>query len=95
MQTAAFSLDQNREVFSIPGNLGVRQSEGTNMLIQKGEAKLVRNGEDVLVELELKLKPVIGKNIPKPSVGLNLFEEKILNHWTVNSLHIDNISAIN
>ena len=40
MQTAAFSLDQNREVFAIPGNFGVRQSEGTNMLIQKGEAKL-------------------------------------------------------
>ena len=40
MQTAALALDQNREVFSIPGNLGVRQSEGTNLLIQKGEAQI-------------------------------------------------------
>lgn len=94
MQTAAFSLDQNREVFALPGNLGVRQSEGTNMLIQKGEAKLVRNGEDVLVELELKLKPVIGKNIPKPQVGLNLFEEKILTSLQEEPLHIDNISSL-
>ena len=94
MQTAAFALDQNREVFAIPGNLGVRQSEGTNMLIQKGEAKLVRNAEDILVELELKLKPVIGKNIPKPTVELNLFEEKILNSLDGEPLQIDSISTL-
>ena len=94
MQTAAFSLDQNREVFAIPGNLGVRQSEGTNMLIQKGEAKLVRNADDILVELELKLIPVIGKNIPKPTVELNLFEERILNSLDGEPLQIDNISSL-
>lgn len=94
MQTAAFSLDQNREVFAVPGNLGVRQSEGTNRLIQKGEAKLVRNAEDILVELELKLKPVIGKNIPKPSVELNMFEEKILTTLQDDPLQIDIISSL-
>lgn len=94
MQTASFSLDQNREVFAIPGNLGVRQSEGTNRLIQKGEAKLVCNAEDILIELELKLKPVIGKNIPKPSVELNMFEEKILTTLKDDALQIDNISTL-
>jgi DNA processing protein len=94
MQTAAFALDQNREVFAVPGNLGVRQSEGTNMLIQKGEAKLVLNAEDILVELELKLKPIIGKNIPKPSVHLNMFEEKILSTLQEDPLQIDNISTL-
>jgi DNA processing protein len=93
MQTAAFALDQNREVFAIPGNLGVRQSEGTNMLIQKGEAKLIRNAEDVLVELELKFKPIIGENIPKPQVGVNLFEEKILSSLQEEPLHIDSIAS--
>lgn len=78
MQTAALALDQNREVFSVPGNIGIKQSEGTNLLIQRGEAKLIRSAEDVLIELELKLKPVIGKNISKPKIELNLFEEKIL-----------------
>ena len=94
MQTAAFSLDQNREVFTVPGNLGVRQSEGTNRLIQKGEAKLVVNAEDILVELELKLKPVIGKNIPKPSVEMNMFEEKIFTTLKDEPLQIDNISTL-
>jgi DNA processing protein len=94
MQTASFALDQNREVFAIPGNLGVRQSEGTNLLIQKGEAKLVRDGEDILVELELKLKPIIGKNIPKQDVELNLFEEKIIGALTNEALQIDKISTL-
>ena len=66
----AFALDQNKEVFAIPGNLGINQSEGTNLLIQKGEAKLVRNCDDILVELNLKIKPKIGKNIPQPTYDL-------------------------
>lgn len=78
MQTAALALDQNREVFAVPGNIGIKQSEGTNLLIQRGEAKLIRCAEDVLIELELKLKPVIEKTVSKPKIELNLFEEKIL-----------------
>ncbi len=93
MQTASFALDQNREVFAVPGNLGVKQSEGTNLLIQKGEAKLIRSAEDVLIELELKLKPIIGKNIPRPKVELNLFEEKILSALKDTPLQIDVIAS--
>ena len=92
LQTAAYSLDQNREVFAVPGNLGVPQNEGTNLLIQKGEAKLVTNPEDALIELELKLEPVIGKNIPRPSVEMNFFEEKIFNILETEPKHIDKIS---
>lgn len=92
MQTASFALDQNREVFALPGNVGVKQSDGTNLLIQKGEAELVRSAEDVLIELELKLKPVLGKNIPKQQVDLNLFEEKILNILESEAKQIDKIA---
>ena len=94
MQTASFALDQNREVFAIPGNLGVKQSEGTNLLIQKGEAKLIRNADDVLNELELKLKPVVGKNIPRPQVEMSLFEEKIINVLGSEPVQIDRISSL-
>lgn len=95
MQTAHFALDQNREVFAIPGNLGVRQSEGTNLLIQRGEAKLIINAEDVLNELQLKLKPVIGKNIPQPEKDLNVFEEKIFIALKENGeLQIDKLSEL-
>jgi len=94
MQTAAFALDQNREVFAVPGNLGVKQSEGTNQLIQRGEAKLIRNAEDVLIELELKLKPVVGKNIPKVHVDLNLFEQKIIDSLKNDPQQIDKIAEL-
>jgi DNA processing protein len=94
MQTAAFALDQNREVFALPGNVGVRQSEGTNLLIQKSEAELITSAEDVIHELELKLKPVLGKNIPKQQINLSLFEEKIINVLNSEPLQIDRIAAL-
>ena len=91
--TAQFALDQNREVFAIPGNLGVKQSEGTNALIQRCNAKLIKDAEDILIELNLKLKPVIGKNIPKPKPDLNLFEEKLLNILSDGQIQIDKIAS--
>ena len=93
MQTASFALDQNREVFAVPGNLGIKQSEGTNLLIQRGEAKLIRSSEDVLLELELKLRPIIGKNIPKPKIEMNLFEEKIISVLKNEPVQIDVIAT--
>jgi DNA processing protein len=93
MQTASFALDQNREVFAVPGNIGIKQSEGTNLLIQRGEAKLIRSSEDVILELELKLKPIIGKNIPKPKIEMNLFEEKIISVLKNEPVQIDIIAA--
>ena len=93
MQTAAHALDQNREVFAIPGNLESPQSEGTNRLIQRGEAKLVKNAEDILVELDLKLKPIIGKNIPKPNIDLNMFEQKILDTLSNEPIQIDILAS--
>ncbi|HEY7751798.1 MAG TPA: DNA-processing protein DprA, partial [Ignavibacteriaceae bacterium] len=92
MQTAALALDQNREVLAVPGNLGVKQSDGTNLLIQKGEASLIRSAEDVLIALELKLKPVLGKNIPRQQISLSLFEEKIMNVLNSEPLQIDKIA---
>lgn len=92
MQTAAYALDQNREVFALPGNLNSKFSEGTNFLIQRGEAKLIRNTEDILIELNLKLKPKVGINIPIPKPDMNLFEEKIYNSLTDTPKHIDSIA---
>lgn len=92
MQTARFALDQNREVFAVPGNVGVKQAEGTNQLIQRGEAELITSADDVLLELELKLKPMLGKNIPRQQEELNLFEEKILDALNSEALLIDNIA---
>jgi DNA processing protein len=92
IQTARLALEQNREVFAVPGNLGVQQSEGTNLLIQKGEAKLVKTAEDIFVELNMKIQPEIGKNIPKPTENLNFFEQNLFDLITDQPQHIDKIS---
>ena len=51
--TAAFVLEQNREVFAVPGRVDCAASSGTNSLIARQHAKLVSSEEDILEELSL------------------------------------------
>jgi DNA processing protein len=51
--TAAFALEQNREVFAVPGRVDSAASSGTNSLIARQHAKLVSSAEDILEELSL------------------------------------------
>lgn len=50
--TVGHALDQNREVFAVPGPIDAPMSEGTNRLIQAGSAKLILSADDVLCEFE-------------------------------------------
>jgi DNA processing protein len=60
--TAGFALNHNRDVFAVPGNLDLPSFQGTNRLIQTGQAKLVREGADILEELA-----TFRKAAPRPS----------------------------
>lgn len=51
--TASYALEQNREVFAVPGSIYSEKSRGTNRLIQTGQAKAVVETEDILDELNV------------------------------------------
>lgn len=47
--TAGLALEQGRDVFAVPGNIGIASSAGSNQLLQEG-AMLVTDGWDIMQE---------------------------------------------
>ncbi len=80
--TARLAMEQNREVFALPGNLTSPQSFGPNYLIKQG-AKLVQSWRDVVEEMpsEIRREILIREDTPcrKPGLGLlSRDEESVL-----------------
>lgn len=93
MITARTTLDQNRELFSLPGHITEKKSGGPNKLIKLGEAKLVQSVDDILEELASPLQPLIKTALPKSEPPqLSVFEQKIFDVLTSEPMHIDAIS---
>jgi DNA processing protein len=89
MITARQALDQNREVFAVPGSVFSPQSRGTNAAIQAGEAKLVLTVDDVLQELNLKSAPQqieMQELVPATDT-----EATVLRHISKEAVHINEV----
>jgi len=86
--TAHQALEQNRDVFAIPGSVLSPNSRGTNHLIQEG-AKLVCNYNDILEELNLT---AMAQQLEiKEFLPANEKESQVLNQLTSEPNHIDEI----
>lgn len=94
MITASTALDQNREVFAIPGNINEKRSRGPHTLIQEGRAKLVQCVEDILSELNLKIDKGALKKEEAPPVQLSIFEQKIYELLGNDPIHIDDLAEL-
>ena len=71
--TARLAMEQNREVFAIPGNITSRNSFGTNYLIKGAGAKLVQQWQDIATELP----PQIAARLLPPPFGEKKKEQSL------------------
>lgn len=87
--TAGQALEENREVFAVPGNIFSPSSAGVNRLIRKSEAKLVTNCKDVLEELNLT---AVSRQIQMAALfPEDETEAELLRYITYDPVHIDDV----
>lgn len=82
--TARAALEQNRDVFAVPGPVDGPMSYTPNQLIRRGEAMLVTSASDILQEYQglyphkIRLKPGLAPDTPAIAPGVRPRQEQTM-----------------
>ncbi|MDY3014961.1 MAG: DNA-processing protein DprA [Evtepia sp.] len=78
--TAHWALEQNRDVYAVPGNINAPLSKGPNSLIRRGEAKLIQDAWDILEEYEYLYPAKIHPRVPLTEEGSRVRLKDTVSH---------------
>ncbi len=86
--TSKYALDENRDVFALPGQINSQTSIGTNNLIKSG-AIPITSADDIIELYNLEKQEIVKKD-----VNLNKIEKLIFSYLSHEPLHVNEISKI-
>jgi DNA processing protein len=89
--TAEFAVQQNRQVYAVPGPLGVAGHRGPHRLIQEG-AKLFTRIEDIVQDLAPQLGAgLVARRAAALAATLTAPEERVLEALGCEGRHVDDV----